>query len=121
MSLWIRSSLLVVAMVLMTGAAHASCTYLGGTSGGWYLSEGSATYVYTHVFNCDGEVYSVTITETWSDMDGNGTAETTTWQQTTSTLGGASRTTSGTGRAPAYGPGSTYDPRRAWAEPDPEY
>jgi hypothetical protein len=121
MSLWFRCTLLAAAMLLMTGAAQAGCSYVGGASGGWYSSGNSVTYVYTHVFNCDGELYAVTIAQTWTDADGDGTAEPSTWDQTTSGPGGTSTTRSGTGRAPAYGPGSTYDPRRAWAEADPEY
>jgi hypothetical protein len=122
MSLWIRSALLVAAMLLMTGAAYAGCSYAGGESGGTYMSGNSVTFVYIHYYNCDGDLYAVVIWETWTDTDGNGSAETTTWDETTyGPGGGTSPTTSGPGRAPYHGPGSTYDPRRAFAEPDPEY
>jgi hypothetical protein len=120
MSLWIRSTLLVAAMLLMTGAALADCTYLGGSPGGTYSSGRSITIVYTHHYNCDGEIYSVTVSETFYDMDGNGTYEPSGWQQTT-TGGGRTVTTWGVGEAPRHGSGSTFDPRRGLAEDDPEY
>ena len=44
MSIWLRSTLLVVAMLLTAGVARASCTYLGATEGEHEVGATSTTF-----------------------------------------------------------------------------
>jgi hypothetical protein len=122
MSLWFRSVLLAGAM-LMAGAAQAGCAFLGASTPSWSHSETTSSVTTTYAYNCDGDVWAVTVTETWSTSGGD--IQNGLWQQTVSGPGGSTHAW-GTGVAPIFQVNlPDFDPRK-WRkelaeEPDPEY
>lgn len=106
-------------MFLTAAVAEASCTYLGVTEGAHEVGATSTTFHYTFWYNCGGELYIVSVSETVEHGTGSGS-----WEQTITTRGG-STTSSGSGSPPVYGNGNewpdAFDPRQWLAEADPEY
>jgi hypothetical protein len=125
MSLSFKSMLFAGAM-LMAGAAHAQCTYLGASPMSSSTTQTTITVTQSFTYICgDGYLYTVTTTETWSTTGGDG--EPGFWQQTVSGPCGSTPAW-GTGLAPIFrGNIPDFDPRswqfrqEGWAEADPQY